>query len=74
MGIFFLTSNLMEAARGQKYPSDAKNGKKESIYWKKVFNKGCWTTPKTPWQVQSDLSYELTGMYPQGDRWDRSQT
>ena len=26
MGIIFLTSDLMEAARGQKHPSDAKNG------------------------------------------------
>ena len=32
MGIIFLTSNLMEAARGQKHPSFAKNGTKESIY------------------------------------------
>ena len=26
----------MEAARGQKQTSDAKNGMKESIYWKKI--------------------------------------
>ena len=26
----------MEAARGQKQPSDAKSGMKESIYWKKI--------------------------------------
>ena len=25
----------MEAVRGQKHPSEAKNGKKELIYWKK---------------------------------------
>ena len=37
MGIFFLTFDLMEAARGQKHPSEAKNGMKESIYWKKFF-------------------------------------
>ena len=35
MGIFFLTSNLMEAARGKKHPSEAENGMKESIFWKK---------------------------------------
>ena len=29
----------MEAARGQKHPSDAKNGMKESIYWKKFLIK-----------------------------------
>ena len=39
MDIIFLTSNLMEAARGQKHPSDAKNGMKESIYWKKFLMK-----------------------------------
>ena len=30
--ICFLTSDLMEAGRGQKQPSDTKNGMKESIY------------------------------------------
>ena len=39
MGIFFLTSDLMEAARGQKHPSEAENGMKESIYWKKFLMK-----------------------------------
>ena len=34
-----LTSDLMEAARGQKKPSEAKNGMKESIYGKKCFMK-----------------------------------
>ena len=29
----------MEAARGQKHPSDAENGMKESIYWKKCLMK-----------------------------------
>ena len=29
----------MEAARGQKHPSEAKNGMKESIYWKKLLMK-----------------------------------
>ena len=29
----------MEAARGQKHPSDAENGMKESIYWKKFLVK-----------------------------------
>jgi hypothetical protein len=32
MGIFFLTSDLMEAVRGQKHPSEAKKGMKELIY------------------------------------------
>ena len=42
----------MEAARGQKHPSDAENGMKESIYRKKFLS-------KTPERVQSDLSYNL---------------
>ena len=29
----------MEAARGQKHPSEAKNGMKESIHWKKLLIK-----------------------------------
>ena len=29
----------MEAARGQKHTSEAKNGMKESIYWKKFLMK-----------------------------------
>ena len=29
----------MEAVRGQKHPSEAKNGMKESIYWKKFLMK-----------------------------------
>jgi hypothetical protein len=33
MGIYFLTSELMEATRGQKHLSEAKNGMKESIYY-----------------------------------------
>jgi hypothetical protein len=32
ISIIFLTFDLMEAARSQKHPSDAKNGMKESIY------------------------------------------
>ena len=39
MGIIFLTSDLMEAARGQKHPSETKNGTKELIYWKKYLIK-----------------------------------
>ena len=31
-GHTFLTSDLMEAARGQKHPSDAEIGMQESIY------------------------------------------
>ena len=39
MGIIFLTYDLMEATRGQKHPSEAKNGMMESIYWKKFLMK-----------------------------------
>ena len=39
MGIIFLTSNLMEAARGQKHPSDAKSDMKEPIHCKKFLMK-----------------------------------
>ena len=45
----------MEAARGQKHPSEAENGMKESIYWKKFLVKVAQQT----WWVQSDLSYDL---------------
>ena len=31
----FLTSDLMDAVEGQKHPSEAKNGMKELIHWKK---------------------------------------
>ena len=34
-----LSFDLMEAARGQKHPSEAKNGMKESIYAKKCLMK-----------------------------------
>ena len=34
MGIFFFTFDLIEATRGQNHPSEAKNGMKESFYWK----------------------------------------
>ena len=44
----FLTSEVMEAVRGQKHPLEAKNGMKELIYWKKVFNKSFSATSKTP--------------------------
>ena len=39
MGIIVLTSDLIEATRGQKHPSEAKNGMKELIYWKKCLMK-----------------------------------
>ena len=35
----FLTSKVMEAVRGQKHPSEAKNGMKELMYWKKCLIK-----------------------------------
>ena len=47
MGIFFLTSALMEATKGQKYPSEAENGMKESINWKKFLMK-VTQQPKKP--------------------------
>ena len=37
--IFDLHANLMEAARGQKHPLDAKYGMKESIYWRNFLMK-----------------------------------
>ena len=39
IGHNFFTSDLMEATRGQKHPSEAKNGMKELIYWKKFLMK-----------------------------------
>ena len=41
-----MTSNLMQAARGQKHPSDAKYGMKESIYWNKFLMKVAQQPPK----------------------------
>ena len=37
--IFFLTSDLLEATRGQKHPSEAKKDMKELIYQKKYLLK-----------------------------------
>ena len=54
---FFLPPPM--AVKGQKHPSVAKNVMKELIYLKKFLNKSCLTTSKTPWQVQSDLSYDF---------------
>ena len=39
MGMIFLTSEVMEAVRGQKHPSEAKNIMKELIYRKKYLMK-----------------------------------
>ena len=36
---FFVTTDLMKAVRGQKYPLEAKKGMKELIYWKKYLIK-----------------------------------
>ena len=47
MGIMFFDLDLMEAARGQKHPSEAKNGMKELIYWKKFLTKVA-QQPKKP--------------------------
>ena len=38
----------MEAARGQKHPSEAKNGMKELIYWKKFLMKVAQQPLKPP--------------------------
>ena len=38
----------MEAARGQKHPSEAKNGMKELIYWKKFLIKVAAQQPQNP--------------------------
>ena len=39
MGIIVFDLRPHEAARGQKHSSDAKNGMKESIHWKKFLMK-----------------------------------
>ena len=39
--MIFLTSEVMEAVRGQKHPCDAKNIMKELIYWNKYLMKVC---------------------------------
>ena len=44
----FLTSKVMEAVRGQKQPSEAKNGMIELILLKEVYNKSFSTTSKNP--------------------------
>ena len=50
----------MEAVRGQKHPSEAKNGMKESIYWKKLLIKVVQQPQKPPdgsnqiWATTSD--------------------
>ena len=50
----------MEAVRGQKHPSEAKNGMKESIYWKKLLMKVAQQPQKSPdgpnqiWATTSD--------------------
>ena len=43
----------MEAARGQKHPSEAESGMKESIYWKKFLIK----IAQQPQKHLDDLSY-----------------
>ena len=47
MDIIFFTFYLMEAARGQKHPSDAENGMKESIHCKKFLMKVAQQPQKT---------------------------
>ena len=46
--IFFLTYDLMEATRGQKHPSEAENGMKESFYWKNLLMKVAQQPQKPP--------------------------
>ena len=42
----------MEAARGKKHPSEAKNGMNELIYWKKLFMKVAQQPQKPPKKVE----------------------
>ena len=58
MDILFLTSDLMEAARGQK-PLRCRKWHEGVNLLKKVFNESCSATSKTPYRIQSDLSYDL---------------
>ena len=59
----------MEAARGQKHPSEAKNGVKESIYWKKLLMKVAQQPQKTP-----DGSNQIWIMTPgKKDTWETSE-
>ena len=48
----FLTSEVMEAARGQKYHEGVD-------LLKRVFNESFSAPSKTPWRIQLDLSYDL---------------
>ena len=57
MGIFFLTSDLMEAARGQKTPLRGQKWHEGVNLLNKVFNESCSATSKP--RVQSDLNYNL---------------
>ena len=71
--MIFLTSNLMKAVRGQKHPSEAKNGMKELIYWKKYLIKVS-QQPQKPlirsnqiWATTSDkkvMIFEATKVTP----------
>ena len=65
-----LTDDVMEAFGGQKHPSEAKNGMKELIYWKKCLTKVSQQPQKTPcgsnqiWAMTSgkkDTSSNLRG-------------
>ena len=60
----------MEATRGQKHPSEAKNGMKESIYWKKFLMKVA-QQPQKPlsgsnqiWATTSDKKDTATSIKP----------
>ena len=59
----------MEAVRGQKHSSEAKNGKKELIYWKKYLIKVS-QQPQKPlsgynqiWAMTSDKKDTATSIY-----------
>ena len=58
----------MEAARGQKHPSEAKNGMKESIYGKKCLMKVSHQPQKPPsgsnqiWATTSDKKDTATDL------------
>ena len=54
----------MEAARGQKHPSFAKNGMKESIYWKKFLIR---VAQQLENPISDPIRFELQ---PQGTKYD----
>ena len=54
----------MEAARGQKHPSEAKNGMKESIYGKKCLMKVSHQPQKPPDAIRFELRPQIRKIQP----------